>query len=138
MLMGILWLWLWVFPWYKAYVAEPHWGHNYAEALAFICVGLSYFNRRLLSDWLALLAALGVIPASLELLPTPVTAITGGVCATLIILDIIIERGRKDDLAQPANKRLNFWLKRHILRFALLFLAHIAAILSGAAASRKL
>ena len=63
--MGILWLWLWVFPWYKAYVAEPHWGHNYAEALAFICVGLSYFNRRLLSDWLALLAALGVIPASL-------------------------------------------------------------------------
>ena len=27
-----MWLYLWVFPWRPAYIAEPHWGHNYAEA----------------------------------------------------------------------------------------------------------
>ena len=35
-LMGALWLYLWVFPWYEAYVYDPRWGHNYAEALAFL------------------------------------------------------------------------------------------------------
>ena len=24
LLMGVLWLYLWVFPWYKAYLTEPH------------------------------------------------------------------------------------------------------------------
>jgi hypothetical protein len=125
-LMGALWLYLWVFPWYEAYVYDPRWGHNYAEALAFLAVGLAYFNRRFISDVLALLAATLIIPASLELLPHPVTAIAGGVLAVLIILDIIVERGRKDDLGQPSNRRLNFWLKGHLLRFAYVMLGHLA------------
>jgi hypothetical protein len=127
-LMGVLWLYLWVFPWYEAYVYDPHWGHNYAEALAFLAVGLAYFNRRLVSDVLALLAATLIIPASLELWPHPVTAITGGVLVVFIILDMIVERGRKDDLGQPSNRRLNFWLKRHLLRFAYVMLGHLALI----------
>jgi hypothetical protein len=127
-LMGALWLYLWVFPWYEAYVYDPHWGHNYAEALAFLAVGLAYFNRRLVSDVLALLAATLIIPVSLELWPHPVTAITGAVLVVLIILDMIVERGRKDDLGQPSNRRLNFWLKRHLLRFAYVMLGHLALI----------
>ena len=127
-LMGALWLYLWVFPWYEAYVYDPHWGHNYAEALAFLAVGLAYFNRRLTSDVLALLAATLIIPASLELLSHPVTAIAGGVLVALIILDMIVERGRKEDLGQPSNQRLNFWLKGHLLRFAHTMLGHLALI----------
>jgi hypothetical protein len=125
-LMGAMWLYLWVFPWYEAYVYDPHWGHNYAEALAFLAVGLAYFNRRLISDVLALLAATLIIPASLELLSHPVTAIAGGVLVALIILDMIVERGREKDLGQPTNRRLNFWLKRHLLRFAYVMLGHLA------------
>ena len=125
-LMGALWLYLWVFPWYEAYVYDPRWGHNYAEALAFLAVGLAYFNRRFISDVLAFLAATLIIPASLELLPHPVTAIAGGVLVALIILDMIVERGRKDDLGQPSNRRLNFWLKGHLLRFAYVMLGHLA------------
>ena len=125
-LMGALWLYLWVFPWYEAYVYDPRWGHNYAEALAFLAVGLAYFNRRFISDVLAFLAATLIIPSSLELLPHPVTAIAGGVLAVLIILDMIVERGRKDDLGQPSNRRLNFWLKGHLLRFAYVMLGHLA------------
>ena len=125
-LMGAMWLYLWVFPWSDAYLHDPHWGHNYAEALAFLAVGLAYFNGRLLSDALALLASLLIIPASLELLPHPVTAIAGGVFCALIIVDIVLERGRESDLAQPDNRRLSFWLKGHLLRFAYLLLGHIA------------
>jgi hypothetical protein len=124
--MGALWLYLWVFPWYEAYVYDPRWGHNYAEALAFLAVGLAYFNRRLISDVLAFLAATLIIPASLELLPHPVTAIVGGALAALIILDMIVERGREEDLGQPSNRRLNFWLKGHLLRFAYVMLGHLA------------
>ena len=125
-LMGALWLYLWVFPWYGAYVYDPRWGHNYAEALAFLAVGLAYFNRRLISDVLAFLAAALIIPASLELLTHPVTAIAGGVLVALIILDMIVERKREKDLGQSSNRRLNFWLKGHLLRFAYIMLGHLA------------
>ena len=125
-LTGALWLGLWVGPWYGAYVYDPRWGHNYAEALAFLAAGLAYFNRRFISDVLALVASLLIIPASMELVPHSATAIAGGVLAVLIIVDIIAERGRKDDLLAPSNRRLRFWLKSHLLRFAYLLLAHIA------------
>jgi hypothetical protein len=128
LLMGSMWLFLWAVPWRAAYVADPHWGHNYAEALAFLCVGLAYYSRRFLAELLALLASLLVIPAALELLPHPLTAVAGGLLAALILVDGAVERGRKDDLAQPANRRLAFWLKKHTLRFALLMVAHIALL----------
>ncbi len=124
-LMGALWLYLWIFPWYQAYLDEPHWGHNYAEALAFLAVGLAYFNRRFLSDLLGLLASVLIIPAAMELLPHPVTAITGGALVALILLDAVVERKRDKDLLQPSNRRLSFWLKGHLLRFAYIMLAHV-------------
>ncbi|MBU0494355.1 MAG: hypothetical protein KKA73_17855 [Chloroflexi bacterium] len=124
-LMGALWLYLWIFPWFPAYVTDPRWGHNYAESLAFLAVGLAYFNRRLVSDLLGLLASLLIIPAAMELLPHPVTAIAGGVLVLLIILDMIVERKREKDLLQPSNRRLSFWLKGHLLRFAYIMLAHV-------------
>ena len=91
-LMGAQWLYLWVFPWYQSYLRNPHWGHNYAEAIAFLAVGLAYFNRRLLSHVLAFVATLLIIPASLELLPHSLTAIIGAVLVTIVIIDIIVTR----------------------------------------------
>jgi hypothetical protein len=127
-LMGALWLYLWVFPWYAAYLYEPHWGHNYAEALAFLAVGLAYFNRRLVSDVLGFLASLLIILASLELVSHPATAITGGVLVALIIVDMIVERGRKTDLGQFSNRRLNFWLKRHVPSLSYFMLGHLSLV----------
>jgi hypothetical protein len=127
-LMGALWLYLWVFWWYGAYVAEPHWGHNYLEAAAFLIVGLAYYNRRLISDLIALIAATLIVPVSLELLPHWATAITGGVLIVLTVIDMLVERKREADLLQPANRRLSFWLKGHLLRFAFVMLAHLALI----------
>ena len=127
-LMGAMWLYLWAFPWRAAYFGDPRWGHNYAESLAFLTVGLAYFNGRLVSDGLALLSALMVVPVALELWPVPVTAIVAAVLCLLVILDMIVERGRKDDLLQPSNRRLAFWLKRHLMRFSFFMLAHMALI----------
>jgi hypothetical protein len=125
LLMGSMWLYLWLFPWRPSYLAEPHWGHNYTQSLAFVCVGLAYFSRRLISDWLGLAASMLVIPASLELVSHTVTASAAAACAGLIIVDILVERGRKDDLGQSSNRRLTFWLKKHLLRFSFIMLAHI-------------
>jgi hypothetical protein len=127
-LMGAMWLYLWAFPWREAYFGDPRWGHNYAESMAFLAVGLALFNRRLVSDWLSLLSALLIVPVSLELWPVPVTAIVAAVLVVLVIVDMIVERGREKDLLQPTNRRLTFWLKRHLLRFAFLMLAHLALI----------
>ena len=127
-LMGAQWLYLWTFPWYQSYINNPHWGHNYAEAIAFLAIGLAYFNRRLLSYILAFLATLLVIPASLELVPHSMTAITGALLLLLIALDILIERKRQHDLGQPSNRQLTFWLKKHLPRFSYLMLAHIALV----------
>jgi hypothetical protein len=127
-LMGAMWLYLWVLPWRVWYIDDPRWGHNYAEALAFLAVGLAYFNRRLVSDVLALLASLLIIPASLEIVPPPVTGIAGAMLAILIIIDMLVERRRETDLGQPSNRRLGFWLKGHILRFAYVMLGHLALV----------
>jgi hypothetical protein len=127
-LMGAQWLYLWAIPWYGAYQHDPRWGHNYAEAIAFLAAGLAYFNRRLLSDVLTFVATLLIIPASLELLPHSATAIAGIVLLILLLLDITVERGRESDLAQPANRRLGHWLKRHLPRFSLVMLAHMALV----------
>jgi hypothetical protein len=127
-LMGATWLYLWAGPWRAAYFADPRWGHNYAEALAFLTVGLAGLNKRLVSDWLSLVSALMIVPVSLELWPVPVTAILAGILALLTIVDTIVERSRNQDIGQGSNRRLTFWLKRHLLRFALFMLGHMALI----------
>lgn len=127
-LMGAQWLYLWVFPWYVAYRSNPLWGHNYAEAMAFLAVGLAYFNRRLTSHVLAFLATVLIIPTSLELLSTPITASISGALLVLVILDMLVERKRQQDLFQPPNKPLGFWLKKHLPRFSYIMLAHMALL----------
>ena len=127
-LMGALWLYLWVFPWYISYKSDPHWGHNYAEAMAFLAVGIAYFNRRLLSYILAFVTAIIIIPTALELLPHYVTAIINAVLLLLIILDTVIEWKFKYDIFHPSNKQLGFWLKKHIPRFSYIMLAHMALL----------
>ena len=127
-LMGAMWLYLWVFQWYDAYVYDPRWGHNYAEAAAFLITGLAYYNRRLISDLIALVASALIVPVSLELLPHWLTAIVGSVLLVLTVVDMIAERNRKTDLGQSSNRRWSFWLKRHVLRFAYFMLGHMALI----------
>jgi hypothetical protein len=127
-LMGAMWLYLWAFPWREAYFGDPRWGHNYAESMAFLAVGLAALNGRLVSDGLALLAALLIVPVSLELWPPPVTAMVAAALVVLVVVDVIVERGGKEDLFQPSNRRLAFWLKRHLLRFAFFMLAHLSLI----------
>jgi hypothetical protein len=127
-LIGGLWLYLWVFQWYDAYLYDPRWGHNYLEAAAFLIAGLAYFNRRLISHLLSLAAATMIVPVSLELLPHSTTAIVGAVLIALTIVDILIERRRETDLAQPSNRRLAFWLERHVPRLTYVMLAHLALI----------
>jgi hypothetical protein len=127
-LIGGLWLYLWVFQWYDAYLYDPRWGHNYLEAAAFLIAGLAYFNRRLVSHVLSLIAATMIVPVSLELLPHSTTAIVGAALIVLTIVDMLVERGRETDLAQPANPRLSFFLERHLPRFTYIMLAHLALI----------
>ncbi len=127
-LMGAQWLYLWLFPWYEHYISDPHWGHNYAEAIAFLAVGIAYFNRRLLSCIIAFLVAALVIPAALELLPHPVTAITNAALLVLIILDIVVGGKLQYDLFRSFSKQLTFWLKRHMPRFSYIMLAHMALL----------
>ncbi|MFC1964709.1 hypothetical protein ACFLWG_01720 [Chloroflexota bacterium] len=126
--MGIGWLYLWLVPWYQAYVDNPHWGHNYAEAAAFLALGLAYFNRRIVTDAFAFIATLLIIPAALELIPHLATAITSAGILLLTVLDMLVERKRGHDLWQPSSQRLAFWLKKHLPRFSYIMLAHIEFI----------
>ena len=127
-LMGAQWLYLWVIPWYQSYVNNPQWGHNYVEAIAFLTLGLAYFNRRIISDILAFVATLLIIPASLELLPHFLTAVVSAAILILTILDICIERKRSQDIWQPSNRQLTLWFKKHMPRFSYIMLVHIALV----------
>ncbi|MFC1983105.1 hypothetical protein ACFLV5_04930 [Chloroflexota bacterium] len=126
--MGVGWLYLWIVPWYQSYVNNPHWGHNYAEAAAFLVLGLAYFNRRIVTYTLAFIATLMIIPTALELIPHSATALTSAGILLLTVLDLFIERRRSRDLGQPSHRQLSFWLKKHLPRFSYIMLAHIAFI----------
>jgi hypothetical protein len=128
LLMGALWLGLWLFVWYPAYVSDPHWGHNYAESTAFLAVGLAYFNRRFISDMLAFLAAAMIIPTSLELLPVSTTAITSAALTLLILVDMIAERNRAKDLFQPGGLTTAAWLKKYLPCLSYILLGSLALI----------
>ena len=91
-------------------------------------MGLAYFNRRLLSYIIAFLATLLVIPSSLELVTHSLTALISTFLLVLIVLDMLVERGRQHDMGQPSNQQLAFWLKKHLPRFSFIMLAHIALL----------
>jgi hypothetical protein len=108
-LMGALWLLLWLFPWFQDYINDPHWGHNFAESMAFLAVGLAYFNRKPLSDIIALLSALLIIPTALELLPHNITAVIAAVLVAAIIVDFVAER--KHEGYTSSNRTSSFFKK---------------------------
>lgn len=124
--MGVLWLGLWLFPWFPEYLENPHWGHNFSESMAFLSVGLAYFNRRFLSNLFALLAAALIVPVALELLPHNITAVASAVLILLIIIDIIIERGGQHDLFEPSQQGAASWLNKYLPCFSYIFLATLA------------
>ena len=124
LLMGAQWLYLWLFLWYQTYLEDPRWGHNYVMSLAFLAVGLAYFSRRLVSDFLSLIAAALVIPASLALLPHNVTSIISATLVLLIVVDIIIEK-RKPLFIQRAVSSIAVWLKKYLLCFSYVLLVSL-------------
>jgi hypothetical protein len=124
-LMGTLWLLLWLFPWFQDYIGDNRWGHNYAESMAFLSVGLAYFNRKFFSDVLALLATLLIIPASLELIPPYVTAILAAVIVAFIIADIVAERKRS---YSAASNQVTMFVQRYFPLFLYVLLAALPMI----------
>jgi hypothetical protein len=126
LLMGIFWLGLWLFPWFQEYVQNPHWGHNFSESMAFLSVGLAYYNRRFLSYVFSALAAALIIPVSLELLPHNITAVTSAILIGLIIIDVIVERKRQVDLLQASSPHTSAWLRKYLPCFSYIFLATLA------------
>ncbi len=124
MLMGTQWLYLWLFIWYKTYLEDSRWGHNFVMSLAFLAVGLAYFNRRLLSDIFALIAACLVIPASLALAPHSITSVVSATLVLLIVVDIIIERRRPLFVQKVTSSSIN-WLNKYLLCFSYVLLVSL-------------
>ena len=124
LLMGAQWLYLWLFLWYKTYLEDPRWGHNYVMSLGFLAVGLAYFNRRLLTDILSLFAAALVIPASLALFPHGITSLINATLVLLIVVDIIIER-RNPLFVQMATSSIAVWLKKYLSCFSYVLLVSL-------------
>jgi hypothetical protein len=123
-LMGAQWLYLWLFIWYKTFLEDQRWGHNFVMSLAFLAVGLAYFNRRLLSDILAVIAAALVIPASLALLPHNITSIFSSALILLIVVDIIVERRNPLFFKKAASSAIG-WFKKYLLCFSYILLVSL-------------
>jgi hypothetical protein len=127
-LMGLQWLYLWLFPWYGMIAANPQWGHNLVMSMAFIAVGLAYYHRRLASDILAVLSAVLTLPASIDSLPADWSPILAAILLLAIFLDILTE-GKKPYAWFSGNKPvLSGRLKKYLLCLAYIFLAGIVII----------
>jgi hypothetical protein len=123
LLMGIQWLYLWLFPWYKTYLENPAWGHNFVMSLAFFAVGLAYFSRKLLTDILSFIAAALIIPTTFGLIASSTSSIISSALVLLIIVDIIFERGYP--LFQSTNSSAVDWLKKYLICFSYVLLVSL-------------
>jgi len=127
LLLGLLWLLFWVGPAYSLFVEDSRWGHNYTIPLLFILVGIAYYSKKNTCLLIAAVVSYLTIPTFLGFLSWYVATIIALVFIGLYLLFCILERNRKNELLQ-VNKRLDRWMKIHMLTFAYIGLVHMPLI----------
>jgi len=128
LIQGIAWLVFWVIsPAFKLYEADPRWAHNFAMAIVFITVGLTYRFRKLSCQLVAVFASFLTIPTFLAFWSGIEATSMAGTLLIITIILYLIERRRNIELLNP-RPRLKAWLRIHFLNFAYIGLAHMPLI----------
>jgi hypothetical protein len=127
LLLGVLWLLFWIGPAFFLFVEDPRWGHNFAIPLLFINVGLAYNFDKKSCQLVAMVASYLTFPALLGFWAWDTSTYIAGVFLVGMVVVYLVERMRENELID-VNKRLDFWLKTHLMTLAYIGLVHMSLI----------
>jgi hypothetical protein len=127
LILGILWLLFWIGPAFFLFQEDPRWGHNFAIPILFIIVGIAYNTNKNSCQLIAAIASYLTIPIFLAFWAWDTATYISTGFLILLLLFYLIEKSRDIELINP-NKRLNFWLKKHLMTFAYIGLLHMTLI----------
>ncbi|MCW4032649.1 MAG: ferritin-like domain-containing protein [Candidatus Bathyarchaeota archaeon] len=126
-LMGMFWLYLWLFPHLSSYLSDPRWAHNFAFPIILITIGVAYKAKKLSSSLVAALSAFLIIPTEAGAISGIQSTYVALILLIIMAVLILIEKGRKQELLFSHHRWRN-WLKIHFLTLAFLFLLHMPFI----------
>jgi hypothetical protein len=127
LMLGVLWLIFWIGPAFFLFAEDSRWGHNFAIPLLFITVGLAYNFNKKSCQLIAMIASYVTIPALLGFWSWDTSTYVAFVFLVVVVVLFIVERDRNIELLH-FNKRLDFWLNKHLMTFAYIGLVHMSLI----------
>lgn len=127
LIIGIIWLIFWLGPAFDLFVENRRWGHNFALPIMFITVGMAYNTKTISCNFIAVIASFLTVPTLLGFWSWSTATKVSIFFLVLFILFFFAERASENELINP-NPRFKAWLKRHLLTFAYLGLAHMTLI----------
>jgi len=117
----------WIGPAFFLFEEDPRWGHNFAIPVLFISVGLAYKVDKKSCQLVAMVASYLTIPSLLGFWAWDTSSIVAVVFLAVMVMVYFVEWNREKELIQ-VNKRLDFWLKTHLMTLAYIGLVHMALI----------
>ena len=127
LILGLLWLLFWLVPAFFLFEGDSRWAHNFSIPLIFITVGSAANFKKISCELVAIVASFLTIPVFLGYLSGITSTYIAFILLILNFLFYLMERGRKVELINPAQ-RLRGWLKIHLITLSYLGLAHMSLI----------
>ena len=127
LLLGVLWIIFWLGPAIPLFQEDPRWGHNFALPIIFMTVGLAYYFKKILCQFIAVFSSFLTVPIFLAIVSWSEGTLIAALLLIFMFIIYSIERGRERELVNP-GPRLKSWLKIHFLNVAYLGLAHMPLI----------
>jgi hypothetical protein len=130
LLMGLMYLIFWVSPLvYESLNADIRWSHNWAYSLIIITIGASFYQKTVVSRFIALVqASLMPLTASGAFDTTLMSLVALSILILWIIVVLFERRSNSPLLNEKITKRTQNWIVMHSLIVCWLLVAHMGLV----------
>jgi len=130
LLMGIMYLIFWVSPLvYESLSTDIRWSHNWAYSLIIITIGASFYQKTVVSRFIAMVqASLMPLTASGAFNTTLMSLVALSILILWIIIVLFERRSNSPLLGERITKRTQNWIVMHSLIVCWLLIAHMGLV----------
>lgn len=129
-ILGISYLWWWLMPWaWESYSMDARWAHNWAYSIIILTVGLSWYQKSLLTRLIALFQSFMMpITASGSINTIICAYITLGLLLLWILVVLLERHNHKYFFENKFEYATKSWLLLHSLIFEWILVGHMGLV----------
>ncbi|MFW9891585.1 MAG: hypothetical protein ACFFFO_05245, partial [Candidatus Thorarchaeota archaeon] len=130
LLMGIMYLVFWLLPFtIESFIEDPRWSHNWVYSLIIITIGASFYQKTMVSRFIALIqASLMPLTASGAFNTTLMTLAALSLLLVWILVVLIERRKNSPLLDHRFTQRTQNWVVMHSLIVCWMLVAHMGLV----------